>query len=72
MADSAAHLADRNAGPHVFPDRPVRQWVLSVPYQLRYLFATQPEVITQVLTIVHRVISTWLIKRTGLRLRAPQ
>jgi len=58
MADSAAHLVDE-----VFPARPVR--VLSVPYQLRYLFATQPTVITKVLAIVHRVISTFLIKRLG-------
>jgi hypothetical protein len=34
MAERAAHLVDR-----VFPDVPVRQWVLSVPYRLRYLLA---------------------------------
>jgi hypothetical protein len=34
MAERAAHLIDR-----VFPDVPVRQWVLSVPYRLRYLLA---------------------------------
>ena len=67
MADSAAHLVD-----HVLPDRPVRQWVLSVPYQLRYLFATEPQVTTKVLAIVHRLINTWIIKGAGLRLRAPQ
>jgi hypothetical protein len=65
MADSAAHLVDR-----IFPERPVRQWVLSVPYPLRFLFATQPEVITKVLAIVHRVISTWLIKRIGLTVKS--
>ena len=32
MADSAAHLVDG-----VLPEKPVRQWVLSVPFQLRYL-----------------------------------
>ena len=31
MAERAAHLVDR-----VLPDVPVRQWVLSVPYRLRY------------------------------------
>jgi len=31
MAERAAHLLDR-----VFPDVPVRQWVLSLPYRLRY------------------------------------
>ena len=67
MADSAAHLVDK-----VFPERPVRQWVLSVPFQLRFLFATQPQVMSKVLAIVHRVISTYLITRAGLRLRVPQ
>ena len=57
MVDSAAHLVDE-----VLPERPVRQRVLSVPYPLRYLFATNPKVMSQVLSIVHRVISTFLIK----------
>ncbi len=60
MADSAAHLVDE-----VLPKRPIRQWVLSVPYPLRYLFATNSQVMSRVLTIVHRVISTFLIKRSG-------
>jgi hypothetical protein len=34
MADRAAHLVDR-----VLPDVPIRQWVLSVPYRLRYQLA---------------------------------
>ena len=34
MAERAAHLVD-----HVFPDAPVRQWVLTLPYRLRYLLA---------------------------------
>jgi hypothetical protein len=37
MADSAAHLVDE-----VLPKRPIRQWVLSVPFPLRYLLATNP------------------------------
>ncbi len=32
MAESAAHLVD-----HVFPEVPVRQWVISFPWRLRYL-----------------------------------
>ena len=60
MADSAAHLVDE-----VLPKRPIRQWVLSVPFPLRYLFATNPQVMSRVLTIVHRVISAFLIKRSG-------
>jgi hypothetical protein len=34
MAERAAHLLD-----HVFPDVPVRQWVLSLPYRVRYQLA---------------------------------
>ena len=49
MADSAAHLVDE-----VLPKRPIRQWVLSVPFPLRYLLATNPQVMSRVLTIVHR------------------
>jgi hypothetical protein len=30
MAERAAHLVDR-----VFPDVPVRHWVLSLPYRIR-------------------------------------
>ncbi len=39
MAESAALLVDE-----VFPEQPIRQWVLSVPYPLRFLFASRPEV----------------------------
>jgi len=60
MADSAAHLVDE-----VLPRRPIRQWVLSVPFPLRYLFATNSQVMSHVLTITHRVIGTFLIKRSG-------
>ena len=38
---------------------------LSVPFPLRYLFATNPQVMSRVLTIVQPVISTFLIKRSG-------
>jgi hypothetical protein len=34
MAEQAAHLVD-----HVLPHVPVRQWVLTLPYRLRYLLA---------------------------------
>jgi ribosomal protein S27E len=49
MAETAALLVD-----DVLPQQPVRQWVLSLPFALRYLLATRPEVITQVLGIVYR------------------
>jgi hypothetical protein len=41
MANGAAHLVDR-----VLPDAPVRQYVLSLPYELRRLAAFKAEVLT--------------------------
>ncbi|MFT5013250.1 MAG: hypothetical protein ACJAX5_001903 [Patiriisocius sp.] len=41
-----------------------------MPIQQRFLFATQPEVMSKVLAIVHRVISTFLIKRAGLTVKS--
>jgi hypothetical protein len=61
MAETAALLVD-----DVLPKQPVRQWVLSLPFALRYLLATRPEVITQVLGIVYRAISSHLIRKAGL------
>ncbi len=64
MAETAAHLVD-----HVFPDVPVRQWVLSLPIPLRYLLASHPEMLGPVLEIVDRAISSFLIKKAGLMRR---
>jgi len=61
MAESAAHLVD-----HVFPEAPVRQWVLTFPFPLRFLLAAEPKVLTDVLAVVQRGISTFLIRRAGL------
>ena len=60
MAESAALLVDE-----VFPEQPVRQWVLSFPYPLRFLFASRPAIMGRVLGIVYRVIATHLIKKAG-------
>ena len=60
MVESAAHLVD-----HVLPEQPIRQWVLTFPYPLRFLFAAQPQVLSQVLGVVYRAISTYLIKQSG-------
>lgn len=43
MADTAAHLVE-----HVFPRVPVRQWVLSLPFSLRYRLAYSPSLLTAV------------------------
>ena len=52
MAESTALLVDE-----VLPEQPMRQWVLSFPFQLRFLFASRPEIMGQVLGIVYRVIA---------------
>lgn len=60
MAESAALLVDE-----VLPEQPMRQWVLSFPFPLRFLFASQPKIMGRVLGIVHRVIATHLVKKAG-------
>ena len=60
MADSAALLVDE-----VLPHQPMRQWVLSVPFPLRFLFASQPKVMGKVLGIVYRAIATHLTHKAG-------
>lgn len=64
MAETAALLAD-----DVFPDVPLRQWVISFPFPLRYLFAAHPQAMGKVLGIVYRAISTHLIHKAGLQLK---
>ena len=60
MVESAAHLVD-----HVFPEAPVRQWVLTFPFPLRFLLAAEPKALTEVLAVVQRGISTFLIRQAG-------
>ena len=60
MVESAALLVDE-----VFPEQPVRQWVLSFPYPLRLLFASRPAVMGAALGIVYRCTVTRLVKRAG-------
>jgi ribosomal protein S27E len=60
MVETAAHLVD-----HVFPEVSVRQWVLTFPFPLRLLLAAEPRVLSEVLAVVQRGISTFLIRRSG-------
>ena len=60
MVESAALLVDE-----VLPEKPIRQWVLSVPFPLRWLFSSEPEMMSKALLIVTRAISTYLVKKTG-------
>jgi ribosomal protein S27E len=64
MAETAALLADE-----VLPDRPLRQWVLSLPHALRFLLAVNSEALTLVLGEVYRTISRHLADRRTHRLR---
>ena len=56
MAESAALLVDE-----VLPAVPMRQWVLSFPFPLRFLFASRPKIMGKVLGIVYRVLATHLV-----------
>jgi len=67
MAESAAVLVDE-----VFPEQPVRQCVLSVPYPLRFLLASRPEVTGRVLGIVYLCLATHLIKQAGFTRKTAQ
>lgn len=60
MAESAVLLIDG-----VLPHEPIRQWVLGLPFQFRFLLASRPTITGQMLGIVYRVISTHLIKKAG-------
>jgi len=51
MADTAAHLVDR-----VFPAVKVRQWVLSLPFALRYRLAYDARLTTDVLNVFIRAL----------------
>jgi len=51
MAERAAHLVD-----HVFPDVPVRQWVLSLPYCMRYQLAWDHDLCRAVVAVFLRAV----------------
>lgn len=59
MNDTAIHL-DEN----VFPEKPIRQWVLSFPFFIRYLMAYDPEISTKILRIYQKEVSKFYENRT--------
>ena len=61
MVETAALLVDE-----VLANRPMRQWVLSLPFALRFLLARDPDVLTQVLGIVYRTISGHILEKARL------
>ena len=58
MADTAAHLVDR-----VLPHVPVRQWVLSLPIQIRPMLAYDSELSRAVLNVFMRAVFSWYRRR---------
>lgn len=62
MADTAAHLIDR-----VFPRVPVRQWVLSIPRQLRYVLARDAKLLTAALRVFVSEVFRSQRRRGGIR-----
>jgi hypothetical protein len=60
MAETAARLVD-----HVFPPRPARQWVLSVPKRVRRYLEREPRAISDVPHIFLRVVEGYLCQASG-------
>jgi hypothetical protein len=60
MSDLAAHLVDR-----VIPDVPVRQWVLSLPFPLRFPLAYDPELGREVKGLFIRAVMGWTRRRAA-------
>jgi len=58
MTESAARLVD-----HVLPHVPVRQWVLSLPYRLRYLVAWNHDLCRAVLGVYVRALLAFQRRR---------
>ena len=54
MTDTAAHLVD-----NVIPDVPIRQWVLSLPFRLRYRLAYDADLKRQILACFLKAVFAW-------------
>jgi len=53
-ADTAAHLVDR-----VLPEAPYRQWVLTFPWEFRFLLAMDRKFLSEMLRVFLRTIFAW-------------
>ena len=69
---AARRRAPRCWSDEVFPEQPVRQWVLSVPIRCASCSPTAPDVMGRVLGIVYRCIATHLIKKAGSHENRPR
>ncbi len=64
-AETAADLVDR-----VLPQAPYRQWVLTFPWDLRFLLAVEPDFLSEMLATFLRTVFAWQRlqgRRVGLR-----
>jgi hypothetical protein len=61
MSETAIHLVDQ-----VLPVKPIRQWVISFPFQIRLLLAIRPKIMGEVLRITHEAIAQHLRRSLGL------
>ena len=62
MHETAANLVDR-----VLPHVPTRQWVLSLPFRVRFLLARRGALRREVLGIFLRAITAWQRRMAGVR-----
>lgn len=58
MADTAKHLVEE-----VIPDVPVRQWVLSMPYNHRFILSSDQKLLNKIIKIFHLVINSHYVKK---------
>ena len=58
MVDRAAHWIDR-----VLPDVPIRQWVLSLPFELRYRLGYDAKLLGGVRRVFLRAVQPWVERR---------
>ena len=61
MSETAAHLVDC-----VLPQKPIRQWVMSFPFQLRLCLSVRPKIMARALEITHSCITKYYRKKAGL------
>ena len=54
MSQTAANLSD-----FVIPNVPIRQWVISLPIELRFWVAKDPKLLDTVNTIINKIISNF-------------
>jgi hypothetical protein len=59
MSNTASHLVDRV----IAPDVTLRQWVLTVPFELRLLLAAKPEALSASVASSSEEIQRWQRRR---------